>query len=189
MRPTPGSCKMPVRNTKCSRDLSIPRPVRKTKPEHRGAPLDSVSTLTSALLLFFPFVFFFLFFLRTTCCSAVSGPPEAASELPKQQGISLFFSSFFFFVRKAKAQDCRAILRQAVRRCIFRYRRQSGEVRLQRRNPSDPAGNVELNSKRWISCCIQRANAKVLRGEPVPARHSPPPVRLFSMGRDLPLSR
>ena len=45
---------------------------------------------------------------------------------------------------------------------------------------------------RWygiISCCIQRANAKVLRGEPVPARHSPPPVRLFSMGRDLPLSR
>ena len=59
MRPTPGSCKMPVRNTKCSRDLSIPRPVRKTKPEHRGAPLDSVSTLTSALLLFFCLFFFF----------------------------------------------------------------------------------------------------------------------------------
>ena len=41
---------------------------------------------------------------------------------------------------------------------------------------------------RWygiISCCIQRANAKVLRGEPVPARHSPPPVRLFSINRDL----
>ena len=45
---------------------------------------------------------------------------------------------------------------------------------------------------RWygvISCCIQRANAKVLRGEPVPGRHSPPPVRLFSLGRDLPLAR
>ena len=43
---------------------------------------------------------------------------------------------------------------------------------------------------RWygiISCCLQRANAKVLRGEPVPARHSAPPPRLFSLGRDLPL--
>jgi len=44
---------------------------------------------------------------------------------------------------------------------------------------------------RWygiISCCLQRANAKVLRGEPVPARHSAPPPRFFSLGRDLPLA-
>jgi len=43
---------------------------------------------------------------------------------------------------------------------------------------------------RWygiISCCLQRANAKILRGEPVPARHSAPPRRFFSLGRDLPL--
>ena len=46
---------------------------------------------------------------------------------------------------------------------------------------------------RWygiISCCLQRANAKVLRGEPVPGRHSaPPPGRFFSLGRDLALVR
>ena len=44
---------------------------------------------------------------------------------------------------------------------------------------------------RWygiIACCLQRANAKVLRGEPVPGRHSaPPPGRFFSLGRDLAL--
>ena len=50
----------------------------------------------------------------------------------------------------------------------------------------DPS--VEIS--RWygiISCCLQRANAKILRGEPVPARHSAPPPRLFSLGPDLPL--
>ena len=50
----------------------------------------------------------------------------------------------------------------------------------------DPAAEI----CRWygiISCCLQRANAKILRGEPVPARHSAPPPRLFSLGRDLPL--
>ena len=42
---------------------------------------------------------------------------------------------------------------------------------------------------RWygvISCCIQRANAKILRGEPVPGRHATPvPGGMFSLGRDL----
>ena len=51
----------------------------------------------------------------------------------------------------------------------------------------DPAAEI----CRWygiISCCLQRANAKVLRGEPVPGRHSaPPPGRFFSLGRDLAL--
>ena len=50
----------------------------------------------------------------------------------------------------------------------------------------DPAAEI----CRWygiISCSLQRANAKILRGEPVPARHSAPPPRLFSLGRDLPL--
>ena len=44
--------------------------------------------------------------------------------------------------------------------------------------------------RRWygvIACCIQRANAKILRGEPVPARSSNPPPRLFARGRDLAL--
>ncbi len=44
--------------------------------------------------------------------------------------------------------------------------------------------------RRWygvISCCIQRANAKILRGEPVPGRHSHPPPRLLARGRDLAL--
>ena len=43
---------------------------------------------------------------------------------------------------------------------------------------------------RWygvLSCCIQRANAKILRGEPVPARSSNPPPRLLARGRDLAL--
>ena len=42
--------------------------------------------------------------------------------------------------------------------------------------------------RRWyavISCCIQRANAKVLRGEPVPGRPTPPPSRFVAMGRDV----
>ena len=51
----------------------------------------------------------------------------------------------------------------------------------------DPAAEI----CRWygiISCCLQRANAKVLRGEPVPGRHSaPPPGRFLSLGRDLAL--
>ena len=42
---------------------------------------------------------------------------------------------------------------------------------------------------RWygvISCCIQRANAKILRGEPVQGRHATPvPGGMFSLGRDL----
>ena len=44
--------------------------------------------------------------------------------------------------------------------------------------------------RRWygvISCCIQRANAKILRGEPVPGRHLHPPPRLIARGRDLAL--
>ena len=42
--------------------------------------------------------------------------------------------------------------------------------------------------RRWcavISCCIQRANAKVLRGEPVLGTPTPPPSRFAAMGRDL----
>ena len=44
--------------------------------------------------------------------------------------------------------------------------------------------------RRWygvISCCIQRANAKILRGEPVPGRPSAQPPRLLARGRDLAL--
>ena len=36
--------------------------------------------------------------------------------------------------------------------------------------------------RRWytvISCCVQRANARVLRGDPVPSRRNPPPSRLL----------
>ena len=50
----------------------------------------------------------------------------------------------------------------------------------------DPAAEI----RRWygvISCCLQRANAKILRGEPVPGRQSTPAPALFSMGRDLAL--
>ena len=42
--------------------------------------------------------------------------------------------------------------------------------------------------RRWyaaIACTIQRSNARVLRGEPVPGRPSPPPSRFAAMGRDL----
>ena len=45
--------------------------------------------------------------------------------------------------------------------------------------------------RRWyaaISCCIQRSNAKVLRGEPVPSRPTPPPSRFAATGRDLPFA-
>ena len=42
---------------------------------------------------------------------------------------------------------------------------------------------------RWygvISCCIQRANAKILRSEPVAGRHATlVPKRMFSLGRGL----
>ena len=41
---------------------------------------------------------------------------------------------------------------------------------------------------RWyaaISCCLQRSNAAVLRGEPVPGRPSPPTSRFAALGRDL----
>ena len=42
---------------------------------------------------------------------------------------------------------------------------------------------------RWygvISFFIQRANAKILRGEPVPGRHATPaPGGMFALGRDL----
>ena len=42
--------------------------------------------------------------------------------------------------------------------------------------------------QRWyaaISCCLQRSNAKILRGEPVPGRPTPPPSRFTATGRDL----
>ena len=42
--------------------------------------------------------------------------------------------------------------------------------------------------RRWyaaIACTIQRSNAKVLRGEPVPGRPTPVPSRFSAMGRDL----
>ena len=48
----------------------------------------------------------------------------------------------------------------------------------------EPSAEVQ----RWyavISCCIQRSNAKVLRGEPVPGRPTPPPSRFAATGRDL----
>ena len=44
--------------------------------------------------------------------------------------------------------------------------------------------------RRWygvIACCIQRANAKVLRGEPVPGRVAAPAPSLLARGRDLAL--
>ena len=40
--------------------------------------------------------------------------------------------------------------------------------------------------RRWyvaLSCCVQRANAKILRGEAVPGRGSPVPPRLLLGGR------
>ena len=48
----------------------------------------------------------------------------------------------------------------------------------------EPSAEIQ----RWyavISCCIQRSNAKILRGEPVPGRPTPPPSRFAATGRDL----
>ena len=42
-------------------------------------------------------------------------------------------------------------------------------------------------TRRWytvLSCCVQRANARVLRGDATPGRRSPPPSRLLA-GHDL----
>ena len=42
--------------------------------------------------------------------------------------------------------------------------------------------------RRWytvLSCCVQRANARVLRGVAVPGRRSPPPCRLLAGSYDL----
>ena len=47
----------------------------------------------------------------------------------------------------------------------------------------DPAGET----RRWyvaLSCCVQRANAKILRGEAVPGRRSSVPSRLLLSGRN-----
>ena len=53
------------------------------------------------------------------------------------------------------------------------------------------AGFFELDpseeTRRWytvLSCCVQRANARVLRGDATPGRRSPPPSRLLA-GHDL----
>ena len=52
------------------------------------------------------------------------------------------------------------------------------------------AAHFELDSsveiRRWytaLSCCVQRANAKILRGEAVPGRGAPVPSRLLAGGR------
>ena len=42
-------------------------------------------------------------------------------------------------------------------------------------------------TRRWytvISCCIQRANARILSGDPTPGRRNPPPRSLLAGGRD-----
>ena len=42
-------------------------------------------------------------------------------------------------------------------------------------------------TRKWyivLSCCIQRANAKVLSGDPTPGRRNPPPQSLLAGGRD-----
>ena len=44
--------------------------------------------------------------------------------------------------------------------------------------------------RRWyavISCCVQRANAKILSGDPIPSRRRPPPRSLLAGPRDLAL--
>ena len=66
---------MPVRNTKCSRDLSIPRPVRKTKPEHRGAPPRFRVDINLCSSSFFSFVFFSFFedYLLLGCFGTTRG--------------------------------------------------------------------------------------------------------------------
>ena len=48
----------------------------------------------------------------------------------------------------------------------------------------EPSAEIQ----RWyavISCCMQRSTAKILRGEPVPGRPTPPPSRFAATGRDL----
>ena len=54
------------------------------------------------------------------------------------------------------------------------------------------AAHFELDpseeTRRWyvaLSCCVQRANAKILRGEAVPGRGASIPSRLLSGNRDL----
>ena len=54
------------------------------------------------------------------------------------------------------------------------------------------AASLELEpseeTRRWytvLSCCVQRANARVLRGEATPGRRAPPPSRLIAGVRDL----
>ena len=45
--------------------------------------------------------------------------------------------------------------------------------------------------RRWyaaLSCCVQRANAVILRGEAVPGRGASAPSRLMARGRDLALA-
>ena len=44
--------------------------------------------------------------------------------------------------------------------------------------------------RRWytvLSCCVQRANARVLRGDAVPGRRTPPPCTLLAGRQDLAL--
>ena len=54
------------------------------------------------------------------------------------------------------------------------------------------AAHFELDpseaTRKWyvaLSCCVQRANAKILRGEAVPGRGASIPSRLLSGNRDL----
>ena len=50
----------------------------------------------------------------------------------------------------------------------------------------DPSEEI----RRWytaLTCCVQRANAKILRGEAVPGRSSRVPARLLSGVHDLAL--
>ena len=57
------------------------------------------------------------------------------------------------------------------------------------------AAHFELDpseeTRKWYtvaSCCIQRANARVLSGDPTPGCRRPPPRSLLAGGRDLALS-
>ncbi len=63
-------------------------------------------------------------------------------------------------------------------------------VALIRKLASLKAAHFELEPsaeiRRWyvvLSCCVQRANAKILRGEPVPGRGASVPSRLLVGGR------
>ena len=45
-------------------------------------------------------------------------------------------------------------------------------------------------TRKWytvVSCCVQRANARVLSGDLTPGRRNPPPRSLLARGRDLAL--